>query len=47
MRSLFIPVFLLAGATTGWAQQKCLEQIKLPEVGRWAEYKAVYKQKEP
>jgi hypothetical protein len=47
MRSLVIPVFLLGTATTGWAQQNCLEHVKFPKVGRWAEYKAVYNEKEP
>src|SRR5204863_3649262 len=27
--------------------QDCLEQVKVPEVGRWAEYKALYKEKDP
>jgi hypothetical protein len=40
-------VFLLTTAGSLWAQDNCLEQIKLPPVGRWAEYKAVYNQKEP
>ncbi len=29
------------------AQETCIEQMKFPEVGRWAEYKAVFKQNEP
>jgi hypothetical protein len=41
------PVLLLATAGSLWAQGNCLEQVKLPAVGRWAEYKAVYNQKEP
>jgi hypothetical protein len=40
-------VLLLASAGSLWAQDNCLEQVKLPAVGRWAEYKAVYNQKEP
>jgi hypothetical protein len=40
-------VLLFASAESLSAQTNCLEQVKLPEVGRWAEYKAVYNQKEP
>jgi hypothetical protein len=29
------------------AQNNCLQQIKFPEVGRWAEYKALYNKKDP
>ena len=29
------------------AQANCLDQIKFPAVGRWAEYKAVYNKKDP
>jgi alpha-L-arabinofuranosidase len=29
------------------AQKACLEQIKFPGVGRWAEYKALYNKKDP
>jgi hypothetical protein len=48
MRSvLAAPVLLLATAGSLAAQANCLEQVKLPAVGRWAEYKAVYNQKEP
>jgi hypothetical protein len=48
MRSvLAAPVLLLATAGSLGAQANCLEQVKLPAVGRWAEYKAVYNQKEP
>jgi hypothetical protein len=47
MRWLTLAVLLLAGATTGRAQQNCLEQVKLPKVGGWAEYKAVYNGKDP
>jgi hypothetical protein len=49
MRSLTLsfPVLLLGLATTGRAQDNCLAQIKLPQVGRWAEYQAVYDGKEP
>jgi hypothetical protein len=39
-------MLLLAIASPMWAQAKCLEQVKLPAVGRWAEYQAVYDQKD-
>jgi hypothetical protein len=39
-------VFLLAAAPAVRAQD-CLEQIKFPEVGRWAEYKTLYNGKDP
>jgi hypothetical protein len=48
MRSFSLPLTLLMALTTpGQAQDNCLAQVKLPPVGRWAEYKAVYNQKEP
>ena len=47
MRSLSLPLLLLGLATPGRAQDNCLAQLKLPPVGRWAEYKAVYNGKEP
>lgn len=47
MRSIILPLLLLALATAGFAQQDCLHQIKFPAVGRWAEYNAVYNQKDP
>ena len=48
MRSLFVSLALLAGmAVAGRAQDSCIEQIKFPAVGRWAEYKAVYEKKDP
>ena len=44
MRSLALPFLaLLSLASPGWAQANCLDQIKFPEQGRWAEYKALYK----
>lgn len=39
-------LFLFAGAPAVRAQD-CLEQIKFPGVGRWAEYKALYNGKDP
>ncbi len=43
MRSLIVALTLLAPAVA-WGQDDCLEQIKFPEVGRWAEYRATYNQ---
>jgi hypothetical protein len=39
-------LFLLAAAPAVRAQD-CIQQIKFPEVGRWAEYKAIYNGKDP
>lgn len=48
MRSLIFPLICLAAvATSARAQNNCLDQVKFPEVGRWAEYKAVYNKKDP
>jgi hypothetical protein len=48
MRSLLSSLALLAGIVSlGRAQDACIQQLKFPEVGRWAEYKAVYESKEP
>ena len=47
MRPFLLIAFLLVGLTRpSRGQANCLEQVKLPEVGRWAEYKALY-QKDP
>ena len=44
MRSFALPLLvLLSLATPGWAQANCLDQIKVPQQGRWAEYRALYK----
>jgi hypothetical protein len=43
MRSLAVPLVFLFLAAPGWAQANCLDQIKFPQQGRWAEYKASYK----
>lgn len=40
-------MLLLTTAAPSLGQGNCLEQVKFPEVGRWAEYKAVLKQKDP
>jgi hypothetical protein len=43
MRSFLLSVVLgLGAAGPAMAQANCLEQVKFPEVGRWAEYKAKY-----
>jgi hypothetical protein len=48
MRSFTLPFVLLATvAIPGSAQDNCLDQIKFPGVGRWAEYKALYNKKDP
>jgi hypothetical protein len=44
MRSLALPFFLAAFSTPVWAQANCLQQVKFPAQGRWAEYKATYKE---
>jgi len=38
---------LLGVASVGRAQETCIEQMKFPEVGRWAEYQALYNKKDP
>lgn len=48
MRALTLSLALAAGATLpALAQANCLDQIKFPAVGRWAEYKALYNKKDP
>jgi hypothetical protein len=48
MRALTIALFLAAGVSAAArGQNNCLDQIKFPEVGRWAEYKALYNKKDP
>ena len=43
MRSFLLCVIFGLGTTApALGQAKCLEQVKFPEVGRWAEYKANY-----
>jgi hypothetical protein len=43
MRSLVVALCLVALSTSARAQDNCLQQIKFPAQGRWAEYKATYK----
>jgi hypothetical protein len=48
MRTLITTLALLLGvASAGRAQDSCIEQVKFPAVGRWAEYQALYNQKDP
>jgi hypothetical protein len=48
MRSFSLPLVILAvAATPVGAQDNCLDQVKFPEVGHWAEYKAVYNKTDP
>ena len=48
MRALTISLVLAAGLSApAVAQANCLDQIKFPAVGRWAEYKALYNKKDP
>ncbi len=39
-------LMLLGSASTSQAQEACIDQIKFPGVGRWAEYKATFKGKD-
>jgi len=47
MRSPSLSLVLLLVAAPAVRAQDCLEQIKFPGVGRWAEYKALYNGKDP
>jgi hypothetical protein len=48
MRALSLSLALAAGVNLPVvAQANCLDQIKFPAVGRWAEYKALYNKKDP
>jgi len=47
MRSPAVPLVLLLAAAPAVQAQDCLEQIRFPKVGRWAEYKALYNGKDP
>jgi hypothetical protein len=38
---------VLGVTSAGRAQETCIEQMKFPEVGRWAEYQALYNKKDP
>jgi hypothetical protein len=43
MRWLLLPLLLASLAPSARAQADCLEQIRFPQQGRWAEYKATYR----
>jgi hypothetical protein len=45
--SMFSLALLGMIVSSGRAQDACLEQIKFPQVGRWAQYQAVYETKDP
>ena len=48
MRVMTLLLALALGATSATqAQKSCVEQLEFPEVGRWSEYNAVFKQNEP
>jgi len=48
MRIQLLTLAVLAGAAPpAGAQETCIQQMRFPEVGRWAEYNAVFKQNEP
>lgn len=48
MRTPVLSLAVLLGvASAGRAQETCIEQLKFPEVGRWAEYQALYNKKDP
>ncbi|MEO8088954.1 MAG: hypothetical protein ABI703_01505 [Gemmatimonadales bacterium] len=38
---------ILGAASAGWAQETCLEQMRFPAVGRWAQYQALYNKTDP
>jgi hypothetical protein len=45
MRSLTLSLLLASLAPPASAQANCLEQVKFPAQGRWAEYQATFKEK--
>jgi len=47
MRLPALSLVLLLAAAPAVRAQDCLEQIRFPKVGRWAEYKALYNGKDP
>ena len=47
MRLPALSLVLLLAAVPAVRAQDCLQQIKFPKVGRWAEYKALYNGKDP
>ena len=48
MRMQLLTLAVVGGAApAAGAQETCIQQMRFPEVGRWAEYNAVFKQNEP
>lgn len=49
MKSHLLPALLLLGTVLPVSAQSssCIDQLQVPAVGQWAEYSAVFKQKEP
>src|SRR5215204_3313193 len=48
MRVHLLSMQLVLGlAARANSQENCIDEIKVPAVGGWAEYKAVFKNKEP
>ena len=48
MRIQLLTLAVLGGAApSAGAQETCIQQMRFPEVGRWAEYNAAFKQNEP
>jgi hypothetical protein len=48
MRTAMLSLAVLLGlASAGRAQETCIEQLRFPQVGRWAEYQALYNRKDP
>lgn len=47
MRSLAFVFFLFIAGPVARAQENCLEHVTFPQVGRWAEYKALYHKQDP
>ncbi len=49
MKSHLLPAVLLLSTVTPLSAQRnsCIDQIQVPAVGQWAEYSAVFKNKEP
>lgn len=47
MRTTVLSLALLGVASVVRAQDTCIDQIKFPEVGRWAEFKGLFNKKDP
>src|ERR687897_1773746 len=46
-RLLLLALPLVSGRALSAQGGSCIDQIRVPVVGQWAEYKAVFKQQEP